>query len=55
MLKIKKYFYKIWSPNQIFFIEFFFPERFNQFLTQKNDFESKDFEIFEKVVHNFGF
>ena len=26
----------------------------NQFLTQKNDFESTNFEMFEEVVHNFG-
>ena len=25
-----------------------------QFLTQKNDFESTNFEMFEEVVHNFG-
>ena len=42
-----------WSSNQIFFIEFFF-ERFDQFLTQKNDFESMNFEMFEEIVHNFG-
>ena len=29
-------------------------ERFNQFLTQKNDLESTKFEMFEEVVHNFG-
>ena len=34
-----------WSPNQIFFKEFFL-ERFDQFQTLKNDFD--------KVVHNFG-
>ena len=28
-------------------------ERFDQFLTQKNDFESQNFEMFEEVVHNF--
>ena len=32
----------------------FFLERFNQFLTQKNDFESTNFEMFEEVVNNFG-
>ena len=32
----------------------FFLERFNQFLTQKNDFESTNFEMFQEVVHNFG-
>ena len=32
----------------------FFLERFNQFLTQKNDFESTNFDMFEEVVHNFG-
>ena len=31
-----------------------FLERFNQFLTQKNDFENTNFEMFEEVVHNFG-
>ena len=35
----------------MFFIEFFFG---NQFLTQKNDFESMNFEMLEEVVHNFG-
>ena len=49
----KHFFNKSWSPSQIFFIEFFL-ERFNQFLTQKNDFESTNFEMFEEVVHNFG-
>jgi hypothetical protein len=29
-------------------------ERFDQFLTQKNDFESQNFEMFDEVVHNFG-
>ena len=29
-------------------------ERFNSFLTQKNDFESMNFEIFEEDIHNFG-
>ena len=29
-------------------------ERFNRFFTQKNDFGSMNFEIFEEVVHNFG-
>ena len=28
--------------------------RLDQFLTQKNDFESTNFEMFEEVVHNFG-
>ena len=50
---IKTFFNKSWSPSQIFFIEFFL-ERFDQFLTQKNDFESTNFAMFEKVVHNFG-
>ena len=27
-------------------------ERFDQFLTQKNDFESTNFEMFEEVVHD---
>ena len=27
---------------------------FDQFLTQKNDFESTNFDMFEEVVHNFG-
>ena len=45
--------FKSWSLDQIFFKEFFL-ERFNQFLTQKNDFESTNFDMFEKVVHNFG-
>ena len=31
----------------------FFLERFSQFLTQKNDFESTNFDMFEEVVHNF--
>ena len=29
-------------------------ERFNQFLTHKNDFENTNFEMFQDVVHNFG-
>ena len=29
-------------------------ERFNQFLMLKNDFENQNFEIFAKVVYNFG-
>ena len=32
----------------------FFLERLDQFLTQKNDFESMNFEMFKEVVHNFG-
>ena len=24
------------------------------YFSQKNDFETQDFEIFDKVVHNFG-
>ena len=31
----------------------FFLERFDQLLTQKNDFESTNLEMFEDVVHNF--
>ena len=31
-----------------------FWERFDQFLTQKNDFKSTNFEMFQEVVHNFG-
>ena len=33
---------------------FFFSQIFDQFLTQKNDFESTKFEMFEKINHNFG-
>ena len=29
-------------------------ERFDQFSTLKNDFENQNFDMFEKVVHNFG-
>ena len=32
----------------------FFLERWDQFLTQKNDYESTNFEMFEEVVRNFG-
>ena len=32
----------------------FFLERFNQFYTPKNDFETQNFDIFDKVVHSFG-
>ena len=32
----------------------FFLERFNQFSTLKNDFESQNFEMFDEVSHNFG-
>jgi hypothetical protein len=32
----------------------FFPERFNQFLTQKHYFESTNFEMFNEVVHKIG-
>ena len=48
------FFNESWSPCQILIIEIFFSERFNQFLTQKNDFECTNFEMFEEVVHNFG-
>ena len=34
------------------FQRFFFSERCDQFLTQKK--ESRNFEMFEEVVHNFG-
>ena len=44
---------KSWSPSPIFFKEFFF-ERFDQFSTQKNDFENQNFEMLEEVVYNFG-
>ena len=37
----------------MFFTEFFL-ERFDQFQTLKNDFEAQNFEIFVKVVNNFG-
>ena len=37
-----------------YFSQKFFLERFNQFWTLKNDFETQNFEIFDKVVHNFG-
>ena len=49
----KNFINKSWSPNQIFFTEKKL-ERFDQFQTLKNDFESTNFAIFEKVVHNFG-
>ena len=42
-----------WYPNQIFFTEFFW-ETFDPFSTLKNEFESKLFEIFDKVVYNSG-
>ena len=48
-----KIFNKSWSASQIFII-IFFSKRFNQFLSQKNDFENRNIEVFEKVVHNFG-
>ena len=28
--------------------------RFDEFSTLKNDFENQNFEIFDKVIHNFG-
>ena len=31
-----------------------FLERFYQFLTQKNDFECTNFEMFQEVAHNLG-
>ena len=40
-----------WSPCHHSKI---FSERFNQFLTQKNDLKSRNFEMFQEVVHNFG-
>ena len=42
-----------WSPNQIILTEKNL-ERFDQFQKLKNDFETQNFEIFDKVVHNFG-
>ena len=50
----KTFFNKSWSPGQIFFKEKKL-ERFDQFLTQKNDFESQNFEMLKKVVHNINF
>ena len=41
------------SSSQMFFIDCF-SERFDQFLTQRNDFESTTFEMFKEVVHTFG-
>ena len=49
----KTFLNKSWSPSPIFFKEIFL-ERLDQFLTQKNDFESMNFDMFEEVVHNFG-
>ena len=40
-----------WSPIKIFTKDM---ERFNQFSTMKKYFEDQNYEIFEKVVHNFG-
>ena len=37
-----------YSSQKIFF------GRFDQFLTQKNYFESTNFEMFKEYVHNFG-
>jgi len=52
--KFSKNFINIsWSSNQIFFT-YFFLERFDQIRTLKNDFETQNFEIFDRVVHNFG-
>ena len=41
-----------WSPNQVFFTEKM--ERCDQFQTLKNDFETQNCEMFDKVVHNYG-
>ena len=41
-----------WCPNQIFFTEKEM-ERLDQFQTLKNDFQTQNFEIFDKVVHYF--
>ena len=38
----------------MFLTEKIFLARFDQFQTLKNDFETQNFEIFDKVVHNFG-
>ena len=46
------FFIKNWSSSPIFFKKKM--ERFNQFSKLKNDFENKNFEIFEEFVHNFG-
>ena len=51
---LKEFFNKSWSPSQIFFIDNLFLEKFDQFLTQKNYYESTNLEMFEEVVHNFG-
>ena len=32
----------------------FFRERFDQLLTEKNDLESQNLEMFDEVAHNFG-
>jgi hypothetical protein len=42
-----------WSPSPIFFIKKKL-EGFNQFSTLENDFENQNFEMFDKVVTNFG-
>ena len=42
------------SEVQYFWKDFFFLERFVQFLPLKNDFENRNFDIFEEVAHNFG-
>ena len=48
--KLSKYvFYKKWGPD-IIFLNKFFLERFGRYLTQKIDFKSPDFIIFDATV-----
>ena len=47
-------FVKSWSPTPNILHRKFFSERFNQFLTRKNEIEGTNFEMFEGVAHNFG-
>ena len=49
----KKFLLKVGLLVQYSSKNFFF-ERFDQFSTQKNDFENQNFEMFVEVVHNFG-
>jgi len=49
----QNFIYESWSPNQIFFTEFFFG-KIQPILDTENDFETQNFEIFDKVVHDFS-
>ena len=51
---LKKFINKSWSPSLVFFKESFFLDKFNWFVTSKNDFGSTKLEFFVSWFPSFG-